>query len=109
MNTVHSALHQGEFLIKLALDPRNRPIKEIAAKQGKLLSSVTRKDYSPKKLYERYFNGFQKSTAQFGGSYGVGEAYSINMNFLLPVIGIASKSVIFYSGRSYSNFTITCL
>jgi len=103
-------LHQGEFLIKLALDPRNRPIKEIAREARETFIIRNEERIFSQKTYERYLNRFSKEYRAVWGFYRVGEAYLDK--YELPFSPrdwdrIEVGDILFSDGHTL-NFTITC-
>jgi len=68
-------LHQAEFIIKLALDPRNRPIAEVAREAREVFIMRNEGIILSRKTYQRYLELFRKEYRAVWGFYREGEAY----------------------------------
>lgn len=102
-------LHQAEFLIKLALDPRRRPVAEVAREAHEVFIMRNEETILSKKTYTRYLDLFKKEYRAVWGFYREGEAY-LDRNEL-PFAErdwdrIEVGDILFSDGHTL-NFTIT--
>jgi putative transposase len=102
-------LLQAQFLVRLALDPRRRPIAEIAREAREVFVMRNEEIILDKKTYARYLDLFKKEYRAVWGFYREGEAYldKNELPFAERDWDLIEVGDILFSDGHKLNFTIT--